>query len=103
MSRNLTLAALAALTCLLQPVPEASAQSRPQIETFFRNGLFHVRNNTNKRVMCQVSAMVSRGSGIGPQTGLEHYQRAIVLFPGSEETPFTGPVGNPRVFDCQSK
>jgi hypothetical protein len=103
MFRILSVAALATLPCMLPGAPEAVAQNRPQIETFFRNGLFHVRNNTNKRVMCQVSAMVSRGSGIGPQTGLEHYQRAIVLFPGSEETPFTGPVGNPRVFDCQTK
>jgi hypothetical protein len=77
------------------------ARAASDIETFFRNNIFYIRNNSNRRVMCQVSAMVGRGSGFGTQPGLEPSQKAVVISANSEEAPFNGPVGNPRVFDCR--
>jgi hypothetical protein len=72
----------------------------PQVESFFRNNLYYLRNKGDRRVLCQVSAMMAT-AGIGAKPGLQPYQKAVVLFPKSEEAPFTGPVGNPRFFDCK--
>ena len=85
----------------LQAPGKNEARAATDIETFFRNNIFHIRNNTNQRVMCQVSAMVGRGSGFGTQPGLEPTQKAVIISARSEEAPFSAPVGNPRVFDCR--
>jgi hypothetical protein len=73
----------------------------PQVESFWRNNVYYLRNNGNRRVMCQVSGLAAHGNGVGPQVGLEPFQKAVTLWPHAEETPFSGPVGNPRFFGCK--
>jgi hypothetical protein len=82
-----------------QPKPVAQ-DTTPQVESFWRSNVYHLRNRGSRRVQCQVSGQVS-SSGIGTQPGLQNTQKAVVLFPGAEEAPFPGPVGNPRFFDCR--
>ena len=80
---------------------QLAEDTTPRVESLWRDNVYYLRNNGSRRVMCQVSGMVSRGNGIGPQTGLESFQKAVVVFPGSEEAPFSGPVANPRFFGCR--
>jgi hypothetical protein len=79
---------------------QVSESNIPQVESFFRNNLYHLRNKGDRRVMCQVSAMLAT-EGIGAKPGLQPYQKAVVIYPKSEEAPFTGPVGSPRFFGCK--
>ena len=84
-----------------RPPQQVAQDSTPRVESFWRNNVYHLRNNGSRRVMCQVGGRFARAAGIGPQTGLEYQQRAVVLFPGAEEAPFSGPVADPRFFDCR--
>jgi hypothetical protein len=83
-----------------RPPQQVAKDTTPQVESFWRNNVYHLRNRGSSRVQCQVSGQVS-SSGIGTQPGLQNTQKAVVLFPGAEEAPFPGPVGNPRFFDCR--
>jgi hypothetical protein len=80
---------------------ELAEASVPNVESFFRNNIYYVRNNGSRRVMCQVGGMFA-ATGIGAQPGLQYAQKALVVYPNSEQAPFEGPVGDPRVFDCRA-
>lgn len=83
------------------PAPIAQPDVAIRVEGFFRNGVFYARNTSAVPVRCQMSGEVSPSVGIGPFRGtLEHVQRSLLIRAHSEDTIFTGPAANPRVFDC---
>jgi hypothetical protein len=83
------------------PSPQAAQNESPQIESFFKNDIYYLRNRSNRTVQCQVEAMVFQGAGVGSQTALQPYQRAFIIRAHTEDTPFTGKVASPRFFYCR--
>lgn len=84
----------------VRPSQPVAQDNTPHVESFWRNNVYYLRNNGSRRVQCQVSGMFA-SSGIGAQPGLQPSQKAVVLFPGEEEAPFSGPVASPRFFGCR--
>jgi hypothetical protein len=81
--------------------PPVAQDTTPLVESFWRNNVYYLRNNGSRRVQCQVSGMVGTSGGIGIQPGLQPTQKAVTIWPNSEEAPFPGQVGNPRFFGCE--